>query len=335
VDGSATFAIQATREGADSIREQIARILESEPFLRAPRMQRFLSFVAEEALAGRSALLKEYTIALTVFKKASDFDSRICPIVRVEAGRLRRLLTQYYSENRSDPIAVEIPLGTYVPAFRRSSHHDEPPEARRRLDVQRLPLAAQQILPATEVAGLSSFQITSPVTVMSCSVGSEGHFPSETSTEQNPDIISTFQQQCTSIATRHGGELIGETCDGLLIRFGSRGQENTAKKSLSAALDIVSSFGDRAPNGSIGVRIGIASGKINSDISEPDSFDELKCSSPLSDETPILAERVLHRSPRNGITMDEESRRMLCATFGLINTGWLEKSRVNEFSCGS
>src|ERR1700736_1660270 len=60
-----------TEENAhpDAVRKQAARILNSPAFLRAPRMQRFLSFVIDETLAGRSALLKEYTIAVNVFGK--------------------------------------------------------------------------------------------------------------------------------------------------------------------------------------------------------------------------------------------------------------------------
>ncbi|WP_108610598.1 hypothetical protein [Aminobacter sp. MSH1] len=99
------------------VRTQVRRIVESDLFRPAPRMQRFLSFVVEEALAGRSAYLKEYAIAQRVFDKSSDFDPRLSPIVRVEAGRLRRLLTLYYLQCHSAEVSVQLPKGTYVPVF--------------------------------------------------------------------------------------------------------------------------------------------------------------------------------------------------------------------------
>ena len=52
----------------------------------------FLSFIVEETLAGRSSQLKGYTIAVAVYGRPERFDPQVDPIVRVEAGRLRRAL---------------------------------------------------------------------------------------------------------------------------------------------------------------------------------------------------------------------------------------------------
>src|SRR5262245_40179253 len=92
------------------IREHLARILRSPPFARAARMQRFLSFLVMETLAGRSAQLKEYTIAVSVFGKSADFEPGTSPLVRVDAGRLRKLLLQYrYEHGADDSIVIEVP----------------------------------------------------------------------------------------------------------------------------------------------------------------------------------------------------------------------------------
>lgn len=62
--------------------------------------------------------LKGYTIGIDVFDRAQDFDPQLDSIVRVEAGRLRRLLDQYYVEvGRSDPIRIAVPKGGYVATF--------------------------------------------------------------------------------------------------------------------------------------------------------------------------------------------------------------------------
>jgi len=81
-------------------------------------MRRFLQFVVDEALAGRSADLKESLIGITVFDRAADYDPRIDPIVRVEARRLRAKLEQYYRQEGTAPdLRIDLPRGSYVPVF--------------------------------------------------------------------------------------------------------------------------------------------------------------------------------------------------------------------------
>ena len=47
-----------------------------------------------------------------------EFDPQVDPIVRVEAGRLRRALEHYYlTAGKNDPVRIEIPKGGYVPTF--------------------------------------------------------------------------------------------------------------------------------------------------------------------------------------------------------------------------
>jgi len=79
----------------------------------------FLKFIVEETLEGNSDELKEYTIAVSALGKSADFNPQIDAIVRIHAGRLRRLLSEYYTgPGRTDPIRIEVVKGTYVPVFR-------------------------------------------------------------------------------------------------------------------------------------------------------------------------------------------------------------------------
>ena len=71
-----------------AIREQLDRILHSVPFQHSPRRQRFLEFIVNETLAGRS--LKGYDVALEVFDRPETFDPAVDPVVRVEAGGCAR-----------------------------------------------------------------------------------------------------------------------------------------------------------------------------------------------------------------------------------------------------
>lgn len=111
-------------DGSDTsaavIREQLKRLLASPDFNASERLKSFLSFVVEETLAGRSHRIKAYSIATHVLGRGDDFDLVNDPVVRIEAGRLRRTLERYYLlSGRDDPIVIDIPKGTYVPHFRR------------------------------------------------------------------------------------------------------------------------------------------------------------------------------------------------------------------------
>ena len=99
-------------------RAALERVLASDDFTASARNRSFLSYVVEEALAGRGNEIKAYTVATSVFGRRSDFDPQLDTIVRIEAGRLRRALERYYlTAGREDPVRLTIPTGGYVPAF--------------------------------------------------------------------------------------------------------------------------------------------------------------------------------------------------------------------------
>ena len=101
-----------------AIRAQLNRILQSAQFRGSEKQRKFLSFVVDETLADRTSQLKGYTIAVDVYGRKEGFDPQVDPIVRVEAGRLRRALEHYYlTAGKNDPVRIEIPKGGYVPTF--------------------------------------------------------------------------------------------------------------------------------------------------------------------------------------------------------------------------
>lgn len=108
------------------IRTQLDRILASTEFSVPERVRQFLSYVVEQTLAGRSDRIKAYSVAVEVFGRDINFDIQNDPVVRIEAGRLRRALERYYLlAGNSDPVLIEIPKGGYVPHFAwRADHTD-------------------------------------------------------------------------------------------------------------------------------------------------------------------------------------------------------------------
>src|SRR5262245_19864395 len=104
---------------AQAVRRQLERVLESPGFSRNERLSGFLRFVVEGHLDGKDHELKESVIAIEVFGRRPDFDSRLDPVVRTEAARLRARLSEYYiNDGKADALVIELPKGGYVPRFR-------------------------------------------------------------------------------------------------------------------------------------------------------------------------------------------------------------------------
>ncbi|MGR9060108.1 hypothetical protein ACU8NH_30205 (plasmid) [Rhizobium leguminosarum] len=103
---------------ADEICLQVERILMSEEFHTPKRGRNFLEFVVNETLAGRSGFLKAFTIANMVFGREASFDPQNDPVVRIEAGRIRKALERYYLvAGQADEVIITVPKGGYVPHF--------------------------------------------------------------------------------------------------------------------------------------------------------------------------------------------------------------------------
>lgn len=98
---------------------ELDSILSSDMFSRSSVLSNFLKFIVEETLEGNTEGLKEYTIAVNALGKPEDFNPQIDAIVRIHAGRLRRLLNEYYTKPETiSTIKIEVIKGTYVPVFR-------------------------------------------------------------------------------------------------------------------------------------------------------------------------------------------------------------------------
>lgn len=100
------------------IQEALEKIIASRSFRGSPRLQELLRYVVTETLSGRASTVKAYSIAVDVFGRNPSFDPSTDTIVRVQAGRLRNALVNYYKgEGKNDRIRIEIPRGGYVPVF--------------------------------------------------------------------------------------------------------------------------------------------------------------------------------------------------------------------------
>jgi len=104
-----------TKEQDIQVSECLAKVLSSHIFIKSERQQRFLSYIMAETLEGRAEKLKGYTIGIDVFDREASFDPAIDSIVRVEAGRLRAKLREYYDDDgATDPVRFKLPKGAYA-----------------------------------------------------------------------------------------------------------------------------------------------------------------------------------------------------------------------------
>ncbi|HZS05128.1 MAG TPA: hypothetical protein VFD58_09865 [Blastocatellia bacterium] len=98
--------------------EQLDRVLQGRTLHGSENLRAFLRFVALRAIDNDESQLKEYVIATEVFGRGNDFDPKIDSVVRVQAGRLRVKLQEYYAtEGKADRILIDLPKGQYTPVF--------------------------------------------------------------------------------------------------------------------------------------------------------------------------------------------------------------------------
>ena len=101
------------------ISTEISRLVSSQTLHGSESLCKLLRYLAQHVLDHPGTPLKEYQIATEVFGRPADFDPHLDSTIRVQAGRLRLKLAEYYnSEGAADPVVVELPKGTYVLNFR-------------------------------------------------------------------------------------------------------------------------------------------------------------------------------------------------------------------------
>jgi hypothetical protein len=112
----------------DAKLQQIDRLISSDLLHGSESLCRLLRYLARHSLDHAGEGIKEHQIATEVFHRPPDFDPRLDATVRVQTGRLRAKLAEYYARaGADDPWLVEIPKGSHTLVFRPRSE-TAPPE---------------------------------------------------------------------------------------------------------------------------------------------------------------------------------------------------------------
>lgn len=100
------------------IREEVQRISQSSYLRQAGVLQKFLHFVVDSTLEGRSDEIKEYTVGVEVLNRPNGYNPQQDASVRIHAVRLRKMLNAWYeNEGKDSPVKVWLEKGSYQPTF--------------------------------------------------------------------------------------------------------------------------------------------------------------------------------------------------------------------------
>src|ERR1035437_288229 len=110
----------------ESVLRELSLILNSPIFQPSKRGQQFLSYVVRHRLEGNHDRLKERTIGIDLFQRPVGYATGDDPVVRVQAGEVRRRLDQYYQANpNSSEVRIELHVGSYTPEFKWVRHEKQ------------------------------------------------------------------------------------------------------------------------------------------------------------------------------------------------------------------
>ena len=97
------------------LQAEIDRLVASHTLHGSESLCKLLRYLGKQAAEHPGIPIKEYQIATEVFGRQADFDPQLDSMVRVQAGRLRAKLAEYYNaEGAHDSLIIEIPKGSYA-----------------------------------------------------------------------------------------------------------------------------------------------------------------------------------------------------------------------------
>jgi hypothetical protein len=99
----------------DALRRAVEEIIASPVLRTSASLCKLLRYLAQQSINEPETPHKEYQIATEVFGRAADFDPRLDSVVRVQSGRLRSKLAEYYAGPGSkDDLILTLPKGSYA-----------------------------------------------------------------------------------------------------------------------------------------------------------------------------------------------------------------------------
>ncbi len=102
----------------EASRAQLERVLQCPGLKNSDGLRNLLAYLGEKALTAPGEELKEYTVGIEACGKPSSYDPQRDASVRVQAGRLRKRIEDYYAgDGAADEIVIEVPKGRFAVLF--------------------------------------------------------------------------------------------------------------------------------------------------------------------------------------------------------------------------
>ena len=90
--------------------KELEYLLASYMFENKLQMQRLLRYLVNHVDSPSDLAFAQRTIAKECLGRGQDFDPAENPVVRIEIGRLRKLLHLFYNEELPRPFKISIPI---------------------------------------------------------------------------------------------------------------------------------------------------------------------------------------------------------------------------------
>jgi tetratricopeptide (TPR) repeat protein len=200
----------------EQARDHLNRLLASSLFQRNPRQATFLKFVAEKTLAGEAAQIREHEIAVHVYDRQPDPETRAHRIVRSEAARLRARLQEYYTgEGRDEPVRIALRKGTYVPDFVPAPHPPAVADSVRKRGGSEKERESAKLVGMLVVAGIAIAAVAAVAAVVWTMAARRGGSPLSISNSRVPASIAVLPIRVEG--SIDGGDSLGAAVTDALV----------------------------------------------------------------------------------------------------------------------
>lgn len=231
---------------AEDVRQTLETILQSKYFVNAHKKQEFLRLICHFYVEGRAHELNEHIIGFHVFGRDTSYNPSADPIVRVFAHEIRKKLESYYAnEGGNDSIRLEIPAGSYQPAFTQHLHEPAAERSEAAVSTQseaKLGPARHRISLARLATGLTLLCLASAVIGLAVSNQQLRQQVAEADDARNP---STYGPLWTPFLTDSNPPLVILSNPPILRFTNPSDPESLTKDSIPLAAETIEALKDK------------------------------------------------------------------------------------------
>ena len=109
----------------ENVRDHLKDVLASPTFAGSRRLQKLLRYLVEQKLQGNGDKVLAKSVGMDLYGYDADEIDKKANVVRVDAGRVRKKLAEFYAaEGDRAAMVIDLPIGRYVPEFRAVGSQD-------------------------------------------------------------------------------------------------------------------------------------------------------------------------------------------------------------------